>query len=294
VPSAASLNVDYLLGGIGAGLVAAALVLLRFRRPQPALAAGVIGASLVALHLGERGGGVSVAASIAVLSCLLPKRLQPAGLLAAVMLLAFDPPFAMPIGLLLALSVAVVATAYGARTVSGWLTTGDTSAEGTLPSRVPPLAVFITIAGVWLAVPDTEAPLVVLGAALPLVGLALVLGAPGLTAVPLALWGAIAIDVFGWGAWGARGRPAALVGALACAGILLLVPLLRPLLERGRGAVALLGVHAITVLLAARWASRTDDIWLGVARSALVLTAAAVALAMVSGRAWRAPAPRSR
>jgi hypothetical protein len=84
----------------------------------------------------------------------------------------------------------------------------------------------ITVAGIYATVPDTEHVMIALGAALPLVANALptpiaTIGAEGAGAsLAVVLW-ATAID--------ARGRPASLVGAVGCFGLLFAEPLGRRL-----------------------------------------------------------------
>jgi hypothetical protein len=91
----------------------------------------------------------------------------------------------------------------------------------------------VTAAGIWATVPDVEAAVVVLGAALPF-GL---LGWP-LVREPPALGPAGALATAALLAWtvvtGGAGRPGSVAGGLACLGVLAVEPVAR-LLDRGRG-----------------------------------------------------------
>lgn len=91
----------------------------------------------------------------------------------------------------------------------------------------------VTAAGIWATVPDVEAAVVVLGAALPF-GL---LGWP-LVREPPALGPAGALATAALLAWtvvtGGSGRPGSVAGGLACLGVLAVEPVAR-LLDRGGG-----------------------------------------------------------
>lgn len=95
------------------------------------------------------------------------------------------------------------------------------------PSRgLGPVLLAIALAGIWSTVPDTEAALVALGAALPLA----LVGWPR----PLVSLGRAgswaAAGVLGWVvATGGAGRPSAVVGGAACLGLLAVEPLARRL-----------------------------------------------------------------
>jgi hypothetical protein len=86
------------------------------------------------------------------------------------------------------------------------------------------LLLAIAALGVYATVPDTELPLVMLGAATPLVLLSIPqpLRALGTAGAPAA------IAVMSWvAAVGARGRPGSFVAALACCGLMLASPVAR-------------------------------------------------------------------
>jgi hypothetical protein len=119
--------------------------------------------------------------------------------------------------------------------------------------RLNPALYAMSVAGVFVAVPDTEEAAALLGAALPLavvawwVPWARLGGAGAASATALLVWTT---------AVGGRGRPPSIVGGLACLGLLVAVPVLDGLLRRVRsrppwptGAVL---VHGASVLVAAR------------------------------------------
>ncbi len=87
-----------------------------------------------------------------------------------------------------------------------------------------PLLWAITVAGIYVNVPDTEEMLVLAGTAAPLV----VLGWP-LNLARLGAGGSYAaVGLLAWStAAGGTGRPASIVGGLACLGVFTLVPLAR-------------------------------------------------------------------
>lgn len=138
-----------------------------------------------------------------------------------------------------------------------------------------PVLLPITAAGVYVSVPDTEHAAALLGVALPLVLLAWPkpiarLGAGGAAgAVALVVWGA---------AYGGRGRPASLLGAVACLGLLAaiaigprLIPTIRSVIEDLDRRTAVFGiavVHSVIVLLAARTAGLQSEV---IAAALLVL-----------------------
>jgi len=167
-----------------------------------------------------------------------------------------------------------------------------------------PALLAVTAAGIWATVPDVEAALVLLGAAVPLA----LLGRPG----PLAgrLPGAAAFGVAGsvavaavlvWTvASGGAARPGSVVGGLACLGLLAVEPVVRLLdprrrspldpLERRPGlAWAALAVQLVLAAVAARVAGRPER-----AATALALAALELGLALAAGVVLARRSPASR
>jgi hypothetical protein len=152
---------------------------------------------------------------------------------------------------------------------------------------LPPVLYAITAAGVFAAVPDTEQAAVLLGASVPL-GLAgwplrhVRLGPAGAgAAVALLVWVA---------AVGGRGREPSIVGAVACLGLLVTLPVggwRAPRAGRG-GAVGrshhvaflVVGVHLAVVAVASRVAGISSDL------DVAAPVAAATVLATLAAGAW--------
>ena len=264
-----------LLVGVVAGLA------WRARRAEPLPLAGVLlaGAAVIALaqldRLGERLG-IGLAA------------------LAAAGLVADAVPRCRPLLPLLALPGAwMVAT--GTDATQPWvpLVLGTTVAlGGTLVASfdrhwsaraLGPGMVVASFAGVFVTVPETREALPVLGAVLPLA----LLGWPANLASLGAGGSLAATGLLAWTvAQGGTFRDSAIVGGLACLGVLLAEPLARALLSRRRVAgrphrvgtvLAVLGVHVAVVLLAARLAGLRDDL-----RSAGALAGVTLALALAA------------
>jgi hypothetical protein len=156
-----------------------------------------------------------------------------------------------------------------------------------------PALLAVTAVGIWATVPDVEAALVLLGAAVPLT----LLGWPGPLAgrrpAPAAfgIAGSVAVAaVLAWTvATGGVGRSGSVVGGLACLGLLAVEPAVRLLdprrrspldpLERRPGlAVAALATQLVLVALAARVVGRPER-----AATALVLAALELGLALAAG-----------
>jgi hypothetical protein len=160
-----------------------------------------------------------------------------------------------------------------------------------LERRVAPAvtasSVLLTALGVWLAVPDAEAPVVVLGA-VAVWGVAAwwlpAVAEPGRVVDWMAL-----TAVVGWvAAVGSRGRPAAIAGALACWGVVLVVPVVAGIVHRVPSPVAVVGLQVAAVLAASRWAARVDEVADGIARSVVVLVVTG-ALAAATASWWGGP-----
>jgi hypothetical protein len=164
----------------------------------------------------------------------------------------------------------------------------------------------VSAAGIYAAVPDVEAAVVVLGVALPmsLLGwpwpLARPRGGEEATQPPPSLGLAGALATAGLLVWtvstGGAGRPGSIVGGLGCLGLLAVEPLARLLDPGRRGPLAALGSRrvawaaAATQLLLVGAASRIVARPATVARALLLgglLLAAALALAAVAGRLAR-------
>ena len=152
----------------------------------------------------------------------------------------------------------------------------------------------VSTAGVYATVPDVEAALVVLGAALPFC----LLGWPGPLALarrgrrPPSLGAAGALAAAGLLTWtvasGGAGRPGSVVGGLACLGLLAVEPVARRLDPRRRGplgplerrpalAWAVLAAQAVLAGVAARVVGRPER-----AATALLLAAAEAAVALAA------------
>lgn len=161
-----------------------------------------------------------------------------------------------------------------------------------------PALLAVSAAGIYLTVPDTEAALAVLGAALPLA----LLGWPGpLARVPsqpppsLGVVGALAVAglLVGTASAGSVGRPGAFVGALACLGVLVVEPVARRLDPGRRSALgpptgrwagwSALAAQLALAAVAARVVGRPATVAEALPLAALQLgVALAVALAVAS------------
>ena len=125
----------------------------------------------------------------------------------------------------------------------------------------------VSVAGVWATVPDVEAAVVALGAALPpaLLGWPSPLARSGLVALGLA--GSLAsAGLLVWVvATGGAGRPGSMVGGLACLGVLGVEPVARRLAGRGPAgpplpAPLLAAAHLVLVAVAARVVGRRETV----------------------------------
>jgi hypothetical protein len=129
---------------------------------------------------------------------------------------------------------------------------------------MPPLFL-VTVVGVYACVPDTEFARILVGAFLVA---ALLAFDPELRAVGAGVCAAVGLVVWDAGQEGAA-RPGAVIGAVACLGVLLLVPVfgrkLRAADPWSAAAWVVAGVHVVLVL----WCSRVA----GLRHSALVATA---------------------
>ncbi|HEY3672828.1 MAG TPA: hypothetical protein VGN51_17955 [Acidimicrobiia bacterium] len=144
-----------------------------------------------------------------------------------------------------------------------------------LDARIPrflPLLLFATAVGIYACAPDTETPKILLGAIGPCMFLAIdpeTRGGPPTGALlALVVWSAVL---------GGHGRPGAVVGSLACFGVLLLLPFVRPRWRTPEAVVTLLVVQAALVVWVSRVAGLRDGALL-----ALVLAIPAFALAFLA------------
>jgi hypothetical protein len=123
-----------------------------------------------------------------------------------------------------------------------------------VPAGLGVLLWAITLGGVYGTLPDTEEALVMVGVVAPLAFLAASnLGRLG------AMGGYASVGLLVWATGqGGVGRPASIIGALACLGVFLLIPAVR-LVDKGPGWRQLFVVHLIAVFVSSRVAGlRTD------------------------------------
>lgn len=157
-----------------------------------------------------------------------------------------------------------------------------------------PMLMAITAVGLYETVPDTDLALVLLGA----------IGVVALAAFPWPLMslGGGASAVVGLLAWvaavGGRGRLSAVVGGVACLGLLVAEPAGRLLAGGGPGAtdrlparrrwvVAVAGAQAVVVVVASRLAGARHDLAGAIAVASGALGAAAVLAAVIAGLVGR-------
>jgi hypothetical protein len=236
---------------------------------------------------------------------LLLVRTMPATLLAGLVLLAAGGWWAnhksgvvqwwaaIPGAALVALSVYPRAAAWAPWLVGALIAGGAPLMAGFDRSHLGwgPSFLALSVLGVLGTVPDTETSLVLAGAALPVA----VLGWPFRLARLGSAGSLASLGLLCWVvAWGGRGRDGAVLGGLACLGLLLAEPLARLLSGRrsadlwGRPGVFAAGTaHLLLVLVASRVAGLQQTLG-GAAVVALPSLGAAVLL--LAWRAHRAPA----
>jgi hypothetical protein len=255
VQLAASLHPrDALVGLIVGGLVLGAAALgARLVRPRSRVAPGATGRRLINTYAAWGIGGAAVAGGVAVVLAVgrgLVRDVEPGVALAAV----------------------VAAGAGGA----GWYRLARA-----VPLRWMVVLVILTPAGVWAAVPDTEAAVALLAAWLPFAAFGVAAGRHRMPKpeAPWIWWCALA-SVPAWAvAWGASAREPAVPGGLACFGVALVVPWL---VDRSGGRLDvgwLIGVQLVAVVAAARWAARASTVGGGVLRGTVVVVGAALVTA---------------
>jgi hypothetical protein len=285
--------------GLVAGLIATAAVCWTARRPRwadrrPVSLAGVAfaGSALVALDRARPFGrlasvpaglvfAVGSLAAAGAISRLLFRRGAPRFALAVTM----SVPGAWLIAAHAGLSGPswMRATVLVAAAVGGPLVADFDRRHAVLGAG--PVLLLLTVGGVYAAVPDTEAALVLLGVAVPVA----LLGFP----VPVAALGNAGshavVGVVLWAvALGATGRPAAVVGALGAFGLLFAQPLSRvlpgpplaALARQGRAFVlgTIVAAHLVFVFYAAEVVGPQRSV-----RDAVVLLAPAAAGALLVG-----------
>jgi hypothetical protein len=271
-----SLAVPELRTGLTAGAIAALVVLgMQWRRPAAPLPVAGLALAAAALASIAIDGTVPVPVAVGV-----------AGL-AAVTAAASATALGAPATAVLCLPFAWMVAVHGGLPPTTWirgLVIVGASVGGALVAAAdqrwehdaigPPLFMLSAV-GVYLTVPDTEEAAALLGAALPLAVLGwpwrrVRLGQPGAAA---------ATGVLCWvGAVGGQGRPASIVGALACLALLVGVPAAqswrparraRPL--RPAEVVAVGAAHLGLVYVAARVAGLRTDVAEATAIAVVVL-----------------------
>jgi hypothetical protein len=149
----------------------------------------------------------------------------------------------------------------------------------------------LSAAGIWYAVPDTEAPVVVLGA---VVGLVLLSGSVrGRRWLPMV----VLLGLTAW--WGARGRPPVRIGTAAMGGALVLVPLLQMVRRRRPPAstVTVIAAHVVAVAagtLIARQLRHDPGVAVAAAAATYLVTAAVLVLGPARSGTGQLPGARSR
>lgn len=269
-----------LLIGVGAGLA------WRFRRDDPLPVAGLLmaGAAVVVLmRLDLLGGGL--AAGLVVLAgaglvadwfprsrLFLPLLALPGAWLVATATEATQPWAPLVIGATVALGGSLVA-----------------SFDHRWSDRpLGPGLVVLSLVGVFATVPETKEALPVLGAVLPI-------GLIGWPASIAALGAGGSLAITGLLAWtvaqGGTFRESAIVGGLACLGVLVAEPVGRSLRHRQASGhrpypiaalLALVATHVVVVYLAARVAGLRDDLSSAVALAVIALVLALGAVVAVS------------
>jgi hypothetical protein len=301
-PLEAPLDVAGESGWVGlvaaAVLAVAALALRPVRRPLPAAGLAMAAAGLVAVAIAdtdEAGGslqvlGIAAAAAGAWAGRLLrlPLAIRPVLVVPGVamtveaMELADRSTVVWPTVIVAAVLVALVADA-------------DESLAGSAAG--PPLLA-VSIFGMYVTIPETDQILPVLVAAVPIA----LLGAPlGLARLGAAGSGAELALLAAVVAEGGQARAASIVGGLACTGVLALEPVARRLVPdapawpsdwRTPPILALAGLHAVIVLVAARVAGLRDDLEGATAIAAVTGAAGLVALVVTLRNVERAPGDR--
>ena len=145
-----------------------------------------------------------------------------------------------------------------------------------------PLLVLLSVGGVYECAPDTEISKVMLGALVPVAFLVLVPKLrPSVATASLAglvVWVAVLEG---------RGRPGAVVGSIACLGVILVAPLVRWRASSLRAALLLLATQAVLVLWVSRVAGLRHSAWAAFALCVPAFVVAWFVLALVNRREAR-------
>jgi hypothetical protein len=146
-------------------------------------------------------------------------------------------------------------------------------------ARLVPVLLLVAAIGVYICAPDTEYAKILVGALAPL---ALLVFEPRLTAA--APSGAVSALVVWAAVVEGRGRNGAVVGALACVAVVLLLAATRWSWRRASDAVAAVAIDAVAVLYLARVAGFRASAWVAALLALPVLLLTWVALALLSRR----------
>jgi hypothetical protein len=151
--------------------------------------------------------------------------------------------------------------------------------------RLVPLLLAIGAVGVYLCVPDTEAPKVAMGA---LVGAAAIGLEPRLRhrcgVSPV-------VGLFVWvAAFGGLARAGSVVGGLACLGVVLLIPLARWSTTNRLAIAIAVSVQIALVVFVSRVAGFEKSAWAALGLTAAAFLVAGVLLRVVRGRSASPPA----
>ena len=172
-------------------------------------------------------------------------------------------------------------------TVGGAALVGDFD-RANARAGLGPVLMAVTALSAYTALPDTEQIAVLAGAALPIA----LLGAP----FPVASLGgpgaASTVGLFVWiAAIGGRARPGSFVGAIACLGVMVVEPVVRRIVPRGRfvrprapvslRATLVIALDIALVAGTSRIAGLETSSLAAAALSALLLATAAIVLAFV-------------
>jgi len=148
--------------------------------------------------------------------------------------------------------------------------------------RVMPLLVLLSVGGIYVCAPDTEITKMMLGAVTPVVLLAL---------EPRLRPSASIASLTGLIVWLAvlegQGRPGAVVGSIACLGVILVAPLVRWRAASLRSVLLLLATQAALVLYVSRVAGFRQSAWAALALCVPAFAAAWLTLLVVNRRASR-------